>query len=67
MGGRAMAHAVTIDGAWLITITIVLVPLFAWCVYDVIMLAKEARKERRWLEDKERQEKADKKNDKASK
>ena len=64
MGGFSM---VTIDGTWLITIIIVLVPLFAWGVYDVIMLAKEARKERRWLEDKERQEKADKKDDKASK
>ena len=67
MGGRAMAHAVTIDGTWLITIIIVLVPLFAWGVYDVIMLAKEARKERRWLEDKEKREKADKKDDKANK
>ena len=64
MGGRAM---VTIDGTWLITIIIALVPLFAWGVYDVIMLAKEARKERRWLEDKEKREKADKKDDNANK
>lgn len=62
-----MAHAVTVDGGWLIVGIIALVPLFAWGVYDVIMLAKEARKERRWLEDKERQEKADMQDDKENK
>lgn len=64
MGGLSM---VTVDGGWLIVGIIALVPLFAWGVYDVIMLAKEARKERRWLEDKERQEKADMKDDRENK
>lgn len=59
MGGRAV---VTIDGKWLIVGIIACVPIFAWGVYDVVMLAKEARKERRWLEDKESKEKDDKAN-----
>lgn len=61
MGGLAV---VTVDGKWLIVGIIACVPIFAWGVYDVVMLAKEARKERRWLEDKEKQEKA---SDKANK
>lgn len=62
MGGFAMAYAVTADGRWLIIFLIACVPIFAWGVYDIVLLAKEARKERRWLEAQEKKEKDDREN-----
>lgn len=62
MGGLAMAYAVTMDGRWLIIGIIACVPIFAWGVYCIVLLAKEARKERRWLEAQEKKEKDDREN-----
>ncbi len=67
MGGLAMADAVIVDGRWLIIGIVACVPLLAWGVYDIVMLAKEAKRERRWLESREKQDKMDKKDDRENK